>query len=186
MTDKQTRRRYLVTLSGVGAAWLAGCSASESDRTETSDETATSTGDSSLSATASAEAEATLQQYLEAYTEGDAEAAGSLTHPDSAALGSYTGEADLTIGEIATTTLSAAAEERERDLTDEELETAVEALEEDVADIGAEQHAVVSYVLDSEESGEVTNYALLVRDDGEWSVYKLQTSSYLNEGQVTG
>ena len=201
MTNRWTRRRYLLALGAVGATGLAGCSESESessepgesppasdDGTATETGTETATGETAMDASGSPEAEATLRRYLEALADGDSETAGSLRHPDLSS-GEAPDPVELTINEIASTTLSALADSRSLDMTEGEVADARGAIEAVVADIGAEGYATFRYDIETTEYGAETGTALLVRDDGEWYFYQFGVETYLyeaNEPDSTG
>lgn len=200
MTNRLTRRQYLLTVGTAGTAVLAGCSeggltgtdGSDGDETET-DEATTDGTDPTETATDEAgtvadstSPELTLRSYFEAYADGDADTVGALTHPESSMSTGYVEELDLTIEAIERVTLSEMAEAEDIDISAAGLDDATAAIEDEMTDIGADDYTAVSYDVETDEYGAESGYVLLVESDGQWYLYTMQPTSYLYDNQDEG
>ena len=120
--------------------------------------------------------EETVEAYLEALDDGDADAANEYIHEESLSevQDDEVGD-DITIHAIEERSLESVVEENS-DLEGEELASELATVEADVADIeselGADDTAHVYVDMESDEYGEAETFIFLVEDDGEWLIFQ--------------
>lgn len=173
-----TKRKFLMTIASVGAtAAVAGCSAVD---------------DIDLSGQGPEDA---VEQYFTALSDGEVEAANDAVHESWPEISDDELDSEtITIVELYLEEMSVRELiETEHDPEDDELEEAVADIQAEIDDeldeIGAEDHAVVSYTVTFEEDErEETDEGmfLLVEEDGEWLLYANSLPSLSSPAEATG
>lgn len=162
------RRAVFSAIGLIGAVGVAGC-------TEVSDiDLSSDTGSKERGP------EETVERFLSALDEGDAESANEVLHESATPVDDSSEEAEtFTIVEIETEqiTLREAIQQR-RGLEGDELNAQVEELEprleDKIEEISAEEYTTVSFSVTLEEDGEQStenDRFPLVSEDGEWLIY---------------